>query len=131
VLFLLYAGLNGVTRSVLVLASTGGSIAATLVATAGPFGRLAVFGSTTKRSLAGAEHFFYMRLIGLVLASIVGLFWPNDALQFLISVVGVIVCTGLTAWDAQRLTQMAGRVAPNVETPRSGFAAATGVTVFS
>jgi FtsH-binding integral membrane protein len=48
-----------------------------------------------------------MGLIGLVLASIVGLFWQNDALQFLITVVGVIVFTGLTAWDAQRLKQMA------------------------
>jgi hypothetical protein len=48
-----------------------------------------------------------MGLIGLVLASIVGMFWHNDALQFLISVVGVIVFTGLTAYDAQRLKQMA------------------------
>jgi FtsH-binding integral membrane protein len=48
-----------------------------------------------------------MGLIGLVLASIVGMFWHNDALQFLITVVGVIVFTGLTAWDAQRLKQMA------------------------
>ena len=52
-------------------------------------------------------QFMFMGLIGLVLASIVGLFWHNDALQFLISVVGVIVFTGLTAWDAQRLKQMA------------------------
>jgi uncharacterized protein len=49
----------------------------------------------------------FMGLIGLILASIVGLFWHSDALQFLISVVGVIVFTGLTAWDAQRLKQMA------------------------
>jgi uncharacterized protein len=106
-LFLLYSGLNGVTLSVLLLAYTGGSIATTFVATAGMFGALALFGSTTKRSLAGAGQFFYMGLIGLVLASILGLFWHNDALQILISVVGVIVFTGLTAWDAQRLKQMA------------------------
>lgn len=106
-LFLLYSALNGVTLSVLVLAYTEGSIATTFVATAGMFGALAVFGSTTKRSLAGAGQFFSMGLIGLVLASILGLFWHNDALQFLISVVGVIVFTGLTAWDAQRLKQMA------------------------
>jgi FtsH-binding integral membrane protein len=107
ILFLLYAGLNGVTLSVLSLVYTGSSIATTFAVTAGMFGALAVFGSTTKRSLAGAAQFFYMGLIGLVLASIVGLFWRNDALEFLISVVGVIVFTGLTAWDAQRLKQMA------------------------
>lgn len=71
------------------------------------FGALAVFGSTTQRSLAGAGQFFYMGLIGLVLASLLRLVWHNDALDFLISVVGVIVFTGLTAWDAQRLKQMA------------------------
>jgi uncharacterized protein len=107
ILFLLYAGLNGVTLSVLMLAYTGRSIATTFMVTAGMFGALVLFGSTTKRSLAGAAQFFYMGLVGLVLASVVGLFWHNDALQFLISVVGVIVFTGLTAWDAQRLKQMA------------------------
>src|SRR3989475_12462015 len=61
----------------------------------------------TPRSLAGAGQFFMMGLVGLILASIVGMFWHNDALQFLISVVGVVVFTGLTAWDAQRLKQMA------------------------
>jgi len=71
------------------------------------FGALALYGSTTRRSLAGVGQFFFMGLIGLVLASIVGIFWQSAALQFLISVVGVIVFTGLTAWDAQRLKQMA------------------------
>jgi hypothetical protein len=106
-LFLVYSALNGVTLSVILLAYTGASIATTFVVTAGMFGALAVFGSTTKRSLAGAGQFFFMGLIGLVLASILGVFWHNDALQFLISVVGVIVFTGLTAWDAQRLKHMA------------------------
>ena len=110
VLFLLYSALNGVTLSVLLLAYTGSSITTTFVATAGMFGALAVFGSTTKRSLAGVGQFLYMGLVGLVLASILGLFWHNDALQFLISVAGVIVFTGLTAWDAQRLKQMASRL---------------------
>ena len=106
-LFLLYSGLNGVTLSVVLLAYTGASIATTFVVTAGMFGALAAFGSTTKRSLAGAGQFFFMGLVGLILASILGLFWQSDALQFLISVVGVIVFTGLTAWDAQRLKHMA------------------------
>lgn len=107
ILFVLYAALNGVTLSVFTLAYSGSAIATTFVATAGMFGALAVFGSRTKRSLAGAGQFFYMGLIGLVLASLLRLFWHNDALEFLISVVGVIVFTGLTAWDAQRLKQMA------------------------
>jgi hypothetical protein len=106
-LFALYSALNGVTLSVILLAYTGESVTMTFVVTAGMFGALALFGSTTKRSLAGAGQFFMMGLVGLILASIIGMFWHNDALQFLISVVGVIVFTGLTAWDAQRLRQMA------------------------
>ena len=106
-LFALYSALNGVTLSVVLLAYTGESVATTFMVTAGMFGALALFGSTTTRSLAGFGQFLMMGLVGLVLASIVGIFWHNDALQFLISVVGVIVFTGLTAWDAQRLRQMA------------------------
>ena len=111
-LFALYSALNGVTLSVILLAYTGESVTMTFVVTAGMFGALALFGSTTKRSLAGAGQFFMMGLIGLILASIIGMFWHNDALQFLISVVGVIVFTGLTAWDAQRLRQMALSLPP-------------------
>ena len=105
--FALYSALNGVTLSVVLLAYTGESVATTFVVTAGMFGALALFGSTTQRSLAGVGQFMMMGLVGLVLASIVGIFWHNDGLQFLISVVGVIVFTGLTAYDAQRLKQMA------------------------
>ena len=106
-LFAIYSALNGVTLSAILLAYTGESVTMTFVVTAGMFGALALFGSTTKRSLAGAGQFFLMGLVGLILASIIGMFWHNDALQFLISVVGVIVFTGLTAYDAQRLKQMA------------------------
>jgi uncharacterized protein len=106
-LFTLYSALNGVTLSAILLAYTGESVTTTFVVTAGMFGALAFFGTVTKRSLAGAGQFFMMGLVGLILASIVGIFWHNDALQFLISVVGVIVFTGLTAYDAQRLRQMA------------------------
>ena len=105
-LFVAYSALNGVTLSVILLAYTGAAVGTTFVVTAGMFGALAFFGTTTTRSLAGFGQFFFMGLIGLVLASIVGMFWHNDALQFLITVVGVIVFTGLTAWDAQRLKQM-------------------------
>jgi uncharacterized protein len=106
-LFALYSALNGVTISIVLLAYTGESVTMTFVVTAGMFGALALFGSTTKRSLAGAGQFFMMGLVGLILASLVGMFWHSDALQFLIAAVGVIVFTGLTAWDAQRLKQMA------------------------
>jgi hypothetical protein len=106
-LFLFYSALNGVTLSAILLAFTGASIATTFVVTAGMFGALALYGSTTKRSLAGVGQFVFMGLIGVLLASVVGFFWHSDALQFVISVVGVIVFTGLTAWDAQRLKQMA------------------------
>src|SRR5207245_10822822 len=99
------------------------SIATTFVVTAGMFGALALYGSTTTRSLAGAGQFLFMGVIGLVLASIVGLFWHSAALQFLISVVGVIVFTGLTAWDAQRLRHMAAAGLPE---GRSGAYAIVG-----
>jgi FtsH-binding integral membrane protein len=106
-LFILYSTLTGVTSSVILLLYTGSSIASTFIITAGMFGATAVFGTVTKRSLAGMGQFLFMGLIGLVLAMIVGLFWQSGALQFVISVVGVLVFTGLTAWDAQRLKQLA------------------------
>jgi len=106
-LFIAYAALTGVTFSVILAAYTGASIATTFVVTAGMFGALALYGTTTARSLAGVGQFFFMGLIGLLLASVVGMFWKSAALEFLISVVGVLVFTGLTAWDAQRLKQMA------------------------
>jgi FtsH-binding integral membrane protein len=106
-LFILYSALTGVTLSVVLLAYTGESVATTFVVTASMFGALAAFGTITSRSLAGVGQFFFMGLIGLVLASVLGIFWHNDALQFLISVVGVLVFTGLTAYDAQRLRHMA------------------------
>jgi FtsH-binding integral membrane protein len=106
-LFMLYSALVGVTSSVILLIYTGASITSTFIITAGMFGATAFFGTVTKRSLAGLGQFFFMGLIGLILAMIVGFFWHSEALQFVISVVGVLVFTGLTAWDAQRLKQMA------------------------
>jgi FtsH-binding integral membrane protein len=106
-LFLLYSALVGVTSSVILLVYTAASVFSAFIVTAGMFGAMAVFGTITKRSLAGLGQFMFMGLIGLILAMIVGLFWQNDALQFVISVVGVLIFTGLTAYDAQRLKQMA------------------------
>jgi len=106
-LFLLYSAMTGVTSSVIFLVYTLPSITSTFIITAGMFGAMAAFGTVTKRSLAGMGQFLFMGLIGLIIASVVGFFWHNDALQFVISIVGVLVFTGLTAWDAQRLKQMA------------------------
>jgi len=109
-LFLLYSALNGATLSLILLRYTGTSIASTFLVTAGMFGALALFGTATKRSLAGVGQFAFMGLIGIILASLVGMFWKSEGLQFGISIVGVIVFTGLTAWDAQRLKTMAATV---------------------
>jgi FtsH-binding integral membrane protein len=106
-LFMLYSALTGVTSSVILLIYTGSSIASTFVITAGMFGAMAVFGTITRKDLSGWGSFLFMGLIGLILASIVGIFWQNDALRFVISVIGVLIFTGLTAWDAQRLKHMA------------------------
>ena len=106
-LFMLYSATVGLTTSVILLMYTGASLVSTFVVTAGMFGALALFGTFTRRSLAGVGQFMGMGLIGLILAMVVGIFWQNTALQFVISVVGVIVFTGLTAWDAQRMKHMA------------------------
>jgi len=106
-LFLVYSALNGVTLSLVLLAYTGQSVANTFVVCAVMFGALALYGTTTSRSLAGVGQFAFMGLIGVIVASIVGIFWQNDALQFVIACVGVVVFTCLTAWDAQRLKAMA------------------------
>jgi FtsH-binding integral membrane protein len=106
-LFALYSGLVGVTSSIIFLVYTGASITQTFIITAGMFGATAIFGTVTKRSLAGLGQFLFMGLIGLIIAMVVGFFWQSDMLQFVISVVGVLIFTGLTAWDAQRLKEMA------------------------
>jgi FtsH-binding integral membrane protein len=106
-LFIAYSALTGVTLSFVLLVFTGESIATTFLVTAGMFGALAAYGTFTSRSLAGWGQFLFMGLIGVVLASIVGIFWQSNALQFLITFAGVIVFTGLTAYDANRLRAMA------------------------
>jgi uncharacterized protein len=106
-LFIVYSALTGVTFSFILLVYTGESIATTFVVTAGMFGALALYGTFTTRSLAHWGQFLFMGLIGVVLASIVGIFWQSSALQFVITFAGVIVFTGLTAYDANRLRAMA------------------------
>lgn len=106
-LFMIYSATVGITTSVILLVYTAASLVTTFMVTAGMFGALAIYGTFTRRSLAGVGQFMFMGLIGLILAMIVNIFWQNDALSFVISVIGVLVFTGLTAWDAQRLKEMA------------------------
>jgi len=106
-LFTAYSALTGITMSFVLLAYTGESVTTTFVITAGMFGAMAAYGTTTRRSLAGFGQFLFMGLVGVVLASLVGIFWHSDGLQFVISFVGVIVFTGLAAYDAQRMKSMA------------------------
>ncbi len=106
VLFLLYSALTGVTMAFVLLAYAGESIASTFLVAAGMFGGLATYGTVTKRSLGGLGQFLFMGLLGVVLASIVGIFWHSDAFQVVLSFAGVIVFSGLVAYDAQRLKDM-------------------------
>jgi FtsH-binding integral membrane protein len=109
-LFLAYSALNGVTFALILLAYTGASVANAFFVSAGMFGALAVYGSVTKRDLSGMGRFMFMGLVGLVLAGVVSIFWQNDAMQFVMGVVGVLVFSGLIAYDTQRLRAMALQV---------------------
>src|SRR6266851_6267480 len=99
-LFVVYSLLTGITLSFVLLAFTGESIATTFLISAGSFAGLAIYGGTTGRSLSGLGQFLFIGLVGVVLASIVGIFWHSDAFQFVLSCAGVIVFAGLTAYDA-------------------------------
>jgi uncharacterized protein len=106
-LFVAYSVVTGVTMAFVLLAFTGESIANTFLVTSAMFGALAVYGTTTKRDLGGFGQFLFMGLVGVVIASIVGLFWHNDGFQFVLSLIGVLVFAGLSVYDAQRLKVMA------------------------
>ncbi|MFZ5677227.1 MAG: Bax inhibitor-1/YccA family protein [Pseudomonadota bacterium] len=104
--FWVYAALNGVAFSTLGLVYSGSSITRVFFISAATFGALSLWGYTTKRDLTGWGSFLFMGLIGIIIASLVNLFWPNGALQFVISVVGVLVFAGLTAYDTQKIKEM-------------------------
>lgn len=106
-IFLGYAGLTGLVFGGIFTVYTAASLGTTFLVTAGMFGALAVYGTITRRSLEGLGQFAFMGLIGLILASVVSLFWHNNAMEFVITVVGVIVFTALTAYKAQMLKAMA------------------------
>lgn len=105
--FIVIAAVTGFVFSGIFVVYTMASITSAFVVTAGMFGGMALFGTVTRRSLAGMGQFAMMGFWGLLLAIVVGIFWHNSALQFAISVVGVIVFTLLAAWDAQKMKSLA------------------------
>ncbi len=105
-LFLGYSVLNGLTLSAIFLAYTRASIGGTFLITAGMFGAMAVYGMVTKRDLSGMGSFLFMGLIGIILASVVNIFLKSSSLYWTISVIGVFVFVGLTAWDVQKIKNM-------------------------
>lgn len=106
-LFFVYAALNGVTMSVIFLAYELGSVAKVFFITTATFGAMSVVGYTTKRDLSGLGTFFMMGLIGLVIAGIVNIFWYSSKAEMAISVIGVLLFVGLTAYDTQKIKLMA------------------------
>ena len=105
-LFLVYATLLGVMLSSIFIQYTGTSITRVFFISAASFGALSLYGYTTKRDLSAFGAFLVMGLIGLFLAMIVNMFWQNGMMAFIISVVGVLIFAGLTAWDTQKIKEM-------------------------
>ena len=102
-LFLLYAALNGLTLSVILLVYTHAVIASAFVITAGMFGATSLYGFVTRRDLTSLGAYLFMALIGLILASVVSIFWHPTMLTVAINYLGVLIFIGLTAYDTQRL----------------------------
>jgi FtsH-binding integral membrane protein len=101
--FFTYAGLTGVTFSILFLIYTSGSIASTFLVTGGTFAGLSVFGAVTKSDLSSVGRFAMFALIGLILASVVNLFLASSALMWVTTFAGVLIFAALTAYDTQKL----------------------------
>jgi FtsH-binding integral membrane protein len=104
--FWIYAGLMGLSLSTIFLVYTGTSIARVFFITAGTFAAMSLWGYTTRRDLTQFGSFLFMGLIGIIIASIVNMFVHSGAMHFAISVIGVIVFTGLTAYDTQSIKEM-------------------------
>lgn len=106
ILFILYSALNGLMLSTIFLAYSASSIATTFFVTAGTFGAMAAIGSFTKKDLSGIGKFALISLIGLIIAGIVNIFLHNTMFDFIISVLGVVIFAGLTAYDSQKIRLM-------------------------
>jgi FtsH-binding integral membrane protein len=105
-LFWVFAALMGLSLASIFLVYTGASISRVFFITGGTFAAMSLYGYTTKRDLMKFGSFLMMGLIGIIIASLVNLFIASSALQFAISVIGVLVFVGLTAWDTQRIKEM-------------------------
>ena len=105
-LFFVYAALVGLSLSSIILRYTPASITQTFFITAASFGALSLYGYTTRRDLTGMGSFLFMGLIGLLLTMVVNLFLGSNALQFAISIIGVLIFAGLTAYDTQTIKVM-------------------------
>ncbi|GAB3702896.1 Bax inhibitor-1/YccA family protein [Spirosoma flavus] len=105
-MFLGYAVMNGLTLASIFILYTGGSIASTFFVTAGTFGAMSAYGYYTKRDLTSWGSFLLMALIGLIIASVVNLFWQNETLYWVATYAGVLIFVGLTAYDTQKIKEM-------------------------
>ena len=105
-LFYVYAALVGLSLSTIFLVYTGGSIARVFFVSAAAFGALSLYGYTTKRDLSAMGSFMMMGLFGLIIGSLVNLFLASSAFQFALTIGGVLIFAGLTAWDTQKLKSM-------------------------
>jgi FtsH-binding integral membrane protein len=103
--FWIYAGVMGISIALLLFQYTGASVARVFFITAATFGAMSLYGYTTKRDLSGWGSFLFMGLIGLIIASVVNIFLVSTMLHWIVSVVGVIIFTGLTAYDTQRIKE--------------------------
>lgn len=103
ILFILYSVLMGASLSFILLVYTAQSITITFVITAGMFGIMAVAGYTTSVDLTKFGSILFMALIGLIIAIVVNLFMKSSGLEWVITIAGVLIFTGLTAWDVQRM----------------------------
>ncbi len=102
-LFWLFAALMGISLGSIFMVYTQTSITRVFFITAATFGALSLWGYTTQRDISGWGSFLFMGLIGVILGSLVNLIWPSGMLQFVVSIVGVLIFAGLTAYDTQRL----------------------------
>lgn len=119
-LFLLYSALNGLTFSILFLIYTAGSIASTFFITAGTFGVMSAYGYFTKTDLTSIGNIAFMGLIGIIIASVVNIFWHNETLYWGITYIGVLVFVGLTAYDTQKIKKMSLEMDVNSEEGSKG-----------
>lgn len=114
-LFFVYAALNGFTLSIVLLAYSGATVTTAFVATAALFGAMSIIGYTTKVDLTKMGTYLMMGLIGLLIAMVVNIFVGSGPLDMIISIIGVLIFTGLTAYDTQRIGQMAASVSSDGE----------------